>query len=510
MESRRQKQVVRPLWRKEYRACRISVCEILVFLLVFAVDFSGTSFRDVEVRIQTNTKAHAEESPSISEGSTLPDFTTLVRQIGPAVVNIATTQEVEVPRFQSPFGPDDPFSDFWDRFFEKQFREYGSPYGSWQRRSLGSGFIVDPEGFILTNYHVVKNAKKVIARLSDRREFEAEIVGTDQKTDIALIKIDAGNRLPTLPFGNSAELQVGEWIMAIGNPFGLDHTVTAGIVSAKGRRIGAGLYDDFIQTDASINPGNSGGPLINLRGEVVGINTAILSRTGGNIGIGFAIPINLVKELLPQLKEKGRVARGWLGVSIQRVTPAIARSLGLEKAEGALVASVKEDGPAERGGIKVGDVIIEFAKQPVTESYHLPRMVASTPIGKNVEVKVLRSGKEVTLSVTVGELKEREAVASAGRESELGLTLQEVTPQVAASLGLEKADGVVVTSVKRDSPAYEAGLRRGDVILEVDRRQIKNLSDYQGAVKEIEKGDAVLFLVQRGTGAFFVAFRVPV
>jgi serine protease Do len=503
---------VRPRQRKDERAFRIVVLEIFLFLFVFVVDLRMTSLHDGKIGIHTNRKAHAEESPPVVAGG-LPDFTSLVRKLGPAVVNIATAQDVEAPRFQSPFGPDDPFNEFWERFFERQFRRYGSPRGSWHRRSLGSGFIVDPVGLILTNYHVVKNATKVIVRLSDRHEFEAEIVGTDQKTDIAMIKIDAGKSLPTLQFGNSASIEVGEWTIAIGNPFGLDHTVTAGIVSAKGRRIGAGPYDDFIQTDASINPGNSGGPLINLRGEVIGINTAILSRSGANIGIGFAIPINLVKEVLLPLKEKGRVARGWLGISIQRVTPAIAGSLGLEKAEGALVASVQEDGPANKAGMEVGDVIVEFAGQPVTESYQLPRMVASTPIGKDVEVDVLRGGKELTLYVMVGELKDDADVASVPAvpaDPNLGLSVQQVTPPIAASLGLESANGVIVTSVKRDSPADEAGLRRGDVIREIDRRQIKNLSDYQAAIKEVEKGDAVLLLVQRGTGAFFVAFRVPV
>ena len=263
------------------------------------------------------------------------------------------------------------------------------------------------------------------------------MVGRDPKTDIAVIKIHAEGNLPTAPLGDSDRLEVGEWVLAIGNPFGLEHTVTAGIVSAKGRHIGAGPYDDFIQTDASINPGNSGGPLINMRGEVVGINTALFSRGGSNIGIGFAIPINLIKELLPQLKEQGKVTRGWLGVVIQRVTPAIAEPLGLDKATGALVAEVLKGTPAEQGGMRVGDVIIEFDGREVKESNDLPIIVAQTPVGREVSVKVLREGGEVVLSVTIGELKDKQLFASPKRERKLGLTVQEVTPQIAESLGLE-------------------------------------------------------------------------
>jgi serine protease Do len=296
--------------------------------------------------------------------------------------------------------------------------------------------------------------------------------------------------------------------MAIGNPFGLDHTVTAGIVSAKGRVIGQGPYDNFIQTDASINPGNSGGPLINLRGEVVGINTAIFSRTGGNIGIGFAIPINLVKELLPQLKAAGKVTRGWLGVTIQRITPALAQSLGLDKARGALVASVSKDGPAERAGVKVGDVIVEFDGKEIKESNDLPLVVAQTPVGRSARLKVLRDKREVTLSVAVGELKEEEVVASAPEKGSLGLTVQRVTPQMAESLGLERAEGLVVTAVEPGSPGEEAGLRRGDVILEVDRKAVKTVAEYRKAVEEgRKKGKGILFLVRRGESTLFLALK---
>ncbi|MBI2992433.1 MAG: Do family serine endopeptidase, partial [Deltaproteobacteria bacterium] len=282
----------------------------------------------------------------------------------------------------------------------------------YRQKSLGSGFIIDRDGSILTNNHVVENAQKIVVKLADGQEYEAKVVGRDPKTDIAVIKINAKGNLPVAGLGDSDRLEVGEWVMAIGNPFGLDNTVTSGIVSAKGRQIGQGPYDNFIQTDASINPGNSGGPLINLNGEVVGINTAIFSRTGGNIGIGFAIPTNLVQELLPQLKGNGKVTRGYLGVAIQKVTPEIAESLGMNRARGALVADVSKDGPAEKAGVAVGDVILEFDGREVTGSTDLPILVARTAVNKKVRLKVLRDKKEVTLTAAVGELKEEKAAAS--------------------------------------------------------------------------------------------------
>ncbi|TMA05427.1 MAG: DegQ family serine endoprotease, partial [Deltaproteobacteria bacterium] len=381
------------------------------------------------------------------------------------------------------------------------------PRGPQRQKSLGSGFIIDSDGSILTNNHVVENAQKIVVKLADEREFEAKVVGTDPKTDIAVVKINDRGSLPVAALGDSDRLEVGEWVMAIGNPFGLDNTITAGIVSAKGRHIGAGPYDDFIQTDASINPGNSGGPLINLRGEVVAINTAIFSRTGGNIGIGFAIPINLVKELLPQLKGKGKVTRGYLGVLIQKVTPDIAESLGLDKTRGALVANVSKDGPADRAGVKVGDVIVEFDGKEIKDSNELPIIVARTGVNKKAQLKVLRDKKEVVLTVAVGELKEEEVVATAEEKGELGLTVQRVTPEMAQSLGLERAEGVVITSVEPGGPADEAGLRRGDVILEIDRKPVRNLSEYRKAMGDTKKGKGVLFLVRRGESTLFLALK---
>jgi serine protease Do len=445
-----------------------------------------------------------ESQPS----SGLPDFVNLAKKLKPMVVNISTTQVSEgrgSQEFANPFGgEEDPFNEFWKRFFGGPL-----PRGPQRQRSLGSGFIIDADGSILTNNHVVENATKIVVKLSgDEQDYEAKVVGRDAKTDIAVIKINAKANLTAASFGDSDRLEVGEWVMAIGNPFGLDGTVTSGIVSAKGRHnITQGPYDNFIQTDASINPGNSGGPLINLRGEVIGINTAIFSRSGGNIGIGFAIPINLVKELLPQLRGKGKVTRGYLGVLIQKVTPEIAESLGMDKGYGALVANVSKEGPAEKAGVKVGDVIIEFDGQPVKDSGDLPIIVARTAVDKKVRMKVLRDKKEIVLNVAIGELKDQEVVASAPEKGELGLTVQRLTPQMAESLGLEKSEGVVVTAVEPASAAEEAGIRRGDVILEVDRRTVRNLDEYKKAIAGIAKGRGVLFLVRRGESTLFLALK---
>jgi serine protease Do len=331
-----------------------------------------------------------------------PDFVTLAKKLQPVVVNVSTTQIARglAPGTQ-PDPEEDPRNEFLERFFGQR-----PPSGRSQQRSLGSGFIIGSNGSIVTNAHVVENAKKIIVKLSDKREFEAKLLGKDLKTDVAVIKIDSKESLPTAELGDSEQLHVGEWVMAVGNPFGLDSSVTSGIVSAKGRHIGAGPYDNFIQTDTPINPGNSGGPLVNLRGQVVGINMAIVSQAGGNIGIGFATPINLIKEVLPQLEAKGKVTRGWVGIAIQEVTPDLANAFGLQKPHGALVAKVLTGGPAERGGIKVGDIITEYDGRQVKEANDFPLMVARTQVNKEVGMKVLREGKNFPFKVTVAEMPE--------------------------------------------------------------------------------------------------------
>jgi serine protease Do len=444
----------------------------------------------------------AAESQTNVPSKGMLDFSPLAKKLRPMVVNISSTRTaagVQAP--PSPFRGDDPANEFWKRFF-------GNP-GPSRQQSLGSGFVIDSTGYILTNNHVVDDAEKILVKLADGGEFEAKVVGKDPKTDIALIKIDAKENLPVASLGDSDQLEVGEWVLAIGNPFGLDSTVTSGIVSAKGRHIGAGPYDSFIQTDASINPGNSGGPLINMRGEVVGINTAIFSQSGGNIGIGFATPINLVKEILPQLKSKGKVTRGWLGVMIQNVTPDIAESMGLDRSRGALVAEVAKNGPGERAGLKVGDIIVGYDGKEIKQSGDLPILVARTAPQKQVRINLLRDKKDTSVTATIGELKEEkeEAVASAQAEGNLGLTVQQVTPQLAENLGLERAVGVVIAAVEPGSVADEAGLQQGDIILEINRVAIRNLSDYRKTVADIKKNKRALFLVRREDSTMFLALK---
>ncbi|HEY7556441.1 MAG TPA: DegQ family serine endoprotease [Candidatus Binatia bacterium] len=439
--------------------------------------------------------------PSATQSGNLPDFVSLVKKIGPSVVNIATTQ-VRRPAQGSPapFGGDQRFNEFWERFFGGQL-----PRSPQRQRGLGSGFIIDSDGTIITNHHVVDGAEKIVVTLADGKSFDAKVLGSDQKSDIAIVKIDANQRLTAAALGDSDQLDVGEWVMAIGNPFGLDNTVTTGIVSAKGRHIGAGPYDSFIQTDASINPGNSGGPLVNLRGEVVGINTAIFSQSGGNIGIGFAIPVNLARELVPQLKDNGKIVRGYLGVTIQKVTADIAATMGLKNEGGALVAEVAEGGPAERSGIKAGDVIVEFNGKLIKDSVELPLEVARVAPGKTVQVKILRDSKQSSIAVQIDQLKDSEVVAES-RQDDFGMTVQPVTSAIAQSLGLERAEGLLVSSVQPGSAADEAGLRRGDVITQINRSTVRDLADYKREIARAE-GKSILFLVKRDKGSLFLALK---
>ena len=491
--------------RKESRSNFMTVLGVCALLLALAALFPGFDRQPLD----------ASTEPAAENRRPVKTIVNLVKAVSPAVVNITTKGETQPAQGSLPFAH--PWPEAWRKFFESPPFNMPSPFGapegapSVPRRteSFGSGVIIDSEGLILTNHHVVADQKNAAIKvtLPDGNEFEGKIIGTDEKTDVALIRINADYALPTVPLGDSDRLEIGESVLAIGNPFGLDGTVTSGIVSAKGRRIGAGPYDNFIQTDASINPGNSGGPLINHRGEVVGVNTAIYSRGGGNVGIGFAIPINLVKELLPQLQNEGRVTRGWLGIAFQNMTPLLAESLGVEKSRGALVAKVLPDTPAEKAGFRSGDVIVEFDKHPVEQAGDLPMIVARTPVGKDVGVKVLRDGDEKTLTVRIGRLEERKAVAAAEQQgSELGLTVQELTPATAKELSLKQDEGILVTAVKPGSPADEAGLQQGDVILEVNRTPVDTLAAYNKALTKAEKGRNALFLVKRGEiTRFFVA-----
>jgi serine protease Do len=433
----------------------------------------------------------------------LPDFVRLAQQNKPAVVNISTAKTVSQRQLPH-MSPGSPFDEFFKHFFD------GQPFPPHKQRSLGSGFIISQDGYILTNEHVVDGADEITVKLSDGRTFQATVKGADQKLDLALLKVDAEGNLPIASFGDSDQLEVGEWVMAIGNPFGLEQTVTAGIVSAKGRVIGAGPYDDFIQTDASINPGNSGGPLFNSQGQVVGINTAIVA--GGN-GIGFAIPINAAKSILEQLRTEGRVTRGWLGVSVQQMTPALAESFGLEDNHGALVAEVIKGSPAEEAGLKRGDVILAFNGNEIKDMHDLPRLVAATPVDERVKVQILRDGKTRDVKIKIGKLAENSSGTQyATGETEhdrLGLSLQELDKATAQQLGLDaSASGVLVTSVKPDSPAGDAGLQPGDIIMEVNGRQTQDLQAFLKATADTPKSGLFRLLIKRQDNLLFVALKI--
>jgi serine protease Do len=434
------------------------------------------------------------------------DIPQLFKEVSPAVVNISTTQVVKFnhPRMRNPFGQQDPFDDFFNNFFGRMPKEQ-------KRRSLGSGFIVSPDGYILTNNHVVEKADEVTVTLLDKEEYKAKVVGTDPKIDIALIKIDAKKKLTYVVLGDSDKLDVGEWVVAIGNPFGLGHTVTAGIVSAKGRIIGSGPYDDFIQTDASINPGNSGGPLFNLKGEVVGINTAIIQ---GGQGIGFATPIQLAKSVLDQLKDKGKVTRGWLGVYIQPLTPETAESLGISGRRGALVSDVTSGGPAEKAGIRSGDVIVGFDGKEIRDEHDLPQVVATTKPGKTADVRLIRGGKETTVAVTIAEMAGEPGKPAGGYDlstKNLGLTVQDITPQIAQRFEIENTKGVVVTGVADGSPAEDAGFNEGDIIraiLRHDKRTpVTNAAEFGNLVKKFHADKTLLFLVERGDARILLTVK---
>ena len=430
-----------------------------------------------------------------------PDFVQLAKDLKPAVVNISTSKTIKQHRPEMPgFGPQrDLFDDFFERFFREQ------PQRERKTSSLGSGFIINSDGHILTNDHVVNGADEIEIKMSDGRSFPAKIIGSDSKLDLALLKIEVKTDLPVANLGDSESLQVGEWVMAIGNPFGLEQTVTAGIVSAMGRVIGAGPYDDFIQTDASINPGNSGGPLFNARGEVVGINTAIVAR---GQGIGFAIPVNMAKEIIGQLKETGHVTRGWLGVSVQDISEELAESFGLDSKNGALVAEIVADSPAEKAGIKRGDIIISFNGKPVDELRDLPRLVAATPINKKVKVVVFRDGKKKTITVTIGKMGEDNDTRETGSdESSLGLTLRDITHELAERYALETTEGVLIVGISSEGPAAEANLRSGDVIVEINSREIKSVKEFKSATDKVKSGKVMRLLIQRGASLFYTTLK---
>lgn len=433
-------------------------------------------------------------------------FSEIAASISPAVVNISTTKVMR--RDANPLF-DDPFFDFFN-----PFREFRTPK-KWKEQSLGSGVIVSQDGYIITNNHVIEQADEVRVTLLDKRSFKARVIGADSKTDVAVVKIDAKD-LPTVSWGDSDKLQVGEFVLAIGNPFGLSHTVTMGIISAVGRaNVGIADYEDFIQTDAAINPGNSGGPLVNIRGQLIGINTAIFSRSGGYQGIGFAVPANMVRLVMDQLEQKGRVTRGWLGVTIQELTPEISQKFGLNNGKGALVGDVAKGSPAEKAGIRRGDVILEFNGKKVKDVGNLRNMVAQSKVGSEVSIAILRGNKEYSFRVLIAELPKEIAEASPGNAPEespyeglAGVSVMELTAEGAKQLGLRRDErGVVIVRVEPGSSAEEAGLRKGDVIQEIDRKKVEKLADYNRIISAIRPGDTILLFLNRGGKKFYVTLR---
>jgi serine protease Do len=468
--------------------------------------------------ISKAVKASDSSDLSASKASNMPimvpgNFTELAEKARPGVVNIQTVKTIKgggrVFRHffgnpfggQSPFGRQNPFDQ--DNPFEDFFGPQTDDRDNFRQKSLGSGFIIDREGYIVTNNHVVDGADEVKVKLANGKEFDAKVIGRDSKTDLAIIKISGSSDLQPLKMGNSDETKVGSWVVAIGSPFGLEQTVTAGIVSAKGRIIGSGPYDNFIQTDASINPGNSGGPLINMNGEVIGINTAIIAS---GQGIGFAIPVNMASDVIPQLKNKGQVTRGWLGVSIQDVSPELAKSFSIKEKKGALVADVVKDGPAEKAGIERGDVIVEFDGKEIAESKDLPRIVAAVPVGKNIAIKLLKDGKAITKTVKIAQMEETATeAAKAPVRKQIGITVENITPEIGRALDLKNTNGAVITQVEPGSPAADAGLQRGDVIREVNRKPVKNADEFLQNVEQAKKGNSILLFIQRNASSLYIA-----
>lgn len=424
-------------------------------------------------------------------------FSPIVEEVLPAVVNIRTTQIVEGTPLTGFFDKNDPFYQFFKRHFNEMPREY-------QQKSLGSGFIISPDGYILTNNHVISRATKIkVKLLYTGKVYDAKVVGSDPKTDVALLKIEASRKLPTITLGNSDNIKVGDWVLAVGNPFGLNGTVTWGIISAKGRVIGQGPYDHFLQTDAAINPGNSGGPLINMNGEVAGINTAIIAS---GQGIGFAVPVNVVKKLIPQLK-KGEVVRGWLGVLVQNLTPDMAKFFRLSSVSGAVVSQVVKDSPADKAGIKEGDVIVEYNGKRVNSATDLPYMVAFTRPGETVNIEVIRDGKEIIKHVTVGK-KLKEIAIQKGEENRLGIEVANITPYMRKEYNLKTNNGVVITNIKENSIAHLSGLRKGDVILEVNRKKVKDIADFNKKIKKVLDKKIILFLINRQGNQIYLSISV--
>ena len=475
-----------------------------MFLMAFLIAFFIVSF--VEVLRSSLIPSGAPEIPAASaiEGTAPGSFSDLAERVKPAVVNISTTKTLKGKSMGNPFGRS-PFNEYFgDDFFNHFFGD--NPQRDFKQRSLGSGFIISNDGYIFTNNHVVENTDKILVKISDGKEYEAKIIGTDSKTDIALIKIKPDNSLPTVEIGDSDVVRVGEWVIAIGNPFGLEQTVTAGIVSAKGRVIGAGAYDNFIQTDASINPGNSGGPLFNMAGKVIAINTAIVAQ---GQGIGFAIPINMAKNILADLKTKGKVTRGWLGISIQDISEDIAKSMNYKNKHGVLVSDVVKDDPADKAGIKVGDIITEINGKTIKDTHDLLLTTAALHVGDKATIKALRDGKEMSFQVFVAERNDKSEIALTKKTGGyFGINVQEITKDIAKQLGISSDAGVIVTDVEEGSPADDVGIQPRDIILQVNKVKITSLKQYSAAMSKAAEKKILNLLIKRGNSNFYVGMHI--
>jgi serine protease Do len=477
------------------QALRFSFLPIIAmsFLLVFTV---------------VNARAASKEDIEFLDRSAKA-FASVVKSAKPAVVHISVTSTVESNGEYEQF-----FNNpFFERFFGPQYRQQEPQQRKRQQQGSGSGFVISKDGHILTNNHVVERADKITVTLSDNSEVEAQLIGTDPQSDVALIKIEVDEELPTIPLGDSDDLEVGEWVIAIGNPFGLSQTVTVGVVSAKGRsRVGINEYENFIQTDAAINPGNSGGPLLNIHGEVIGINSALYSRTGGYMGIGFAIPINMVKSIEDQLHKHGKVTRGWLGVAIQDVDENLAESFGLEKAEGILVSDTQADSPADKAGIKQGDVLLKLEDVPLKDVTDLRNRIALIIPGTEVRLTIIRNGKALDVTVTIGEQPADFGSVAQGPKTngslgDFGLVLQELTPDLAEQLGYQDRQGVVISEVTPESPADNSGLKPGQLIEEVNKVKVTSLSELKQLLQESTHPSRILLKVRFGSFSQYVVLR---